>query len=348
MKCYSKEINMAARFRKLRLEQMEARQMMAGDITASVVNGNLILTEADGQAGLDNSVVISQVAPGQIRLTGNGTSDGSKSLINGEASQVFNVTGSLNVNFGGGSDLVVFDGATRPTFQDVTLNLGAPASQPLSTPDVDQVMMFDANIRGSLTVNTGAENDWVFISNADIGDDVGIDNVKINSGAGPDTVHLKNLRGLINGSIDIQTFDAFSEMDKDIVAIEKTFAKFNVGIRTGGGNDEIYLNNVTAYQDMNLDAGAGDDKVEISYATAVDDLMADLGDGADTLTIKDTGLFVGDSAQISGGNGFDSLNTSAPVPSQAIKTSWERTNGRLVSSVFDGLTLSPYKVTTRR
>src|SRR5262245_11902551 len=46
---------MAARFRTLRMEQMEARQMMAGDVTASVVNGNLILSEAAGQAGLENS-----------------------------------------------------------------------------------------------------------------------------------------------------------------------------------------------------------------------------------------------------------------------------------------------------
>jgi hypothetical protein len=122
-----------------------------------------------------------------------------------------------------------------------------------------------------------------------------------------------------------------------------------MNVRTGGGNDEIYLNNVTAYQDMNLDTSAGDDKVEITSATVVDDLMAELGDGADSLIVKDTGLFVGDSAHISGGNGFDSLYTSAPMPSKAIKTSWERINGRLVTNLLDGiLTPSPFTPITRR
>jgi hypothetical protein len=340
---------MINRQRKLRMEQMEARQMMAGDVTASVVNGNLVLNEAAGQAGLDNAVLISQVAPGQISVSSKLAPDGSASLINGQASQIFNVSGGLIVNFGGGSDLVIFDGSAPPTFQDVNLNMGAPTAQPLNTPDVDQVIMFNANIRGSLTVNTGADNDWVFLGNADIGDDVGIDNVTINAGAGSDAVTLKNLHGIINGSIDIQTFDSLSEVDTDVVVLEKTFAKFNVGIRTGGGDDQLFLNNVTAYQDMTFNMGAGNDSAEITYATVVDDLMAEMGDGGDTLTIKDTGLFVGDSAQISGGNGFDNLIMSAPVPSQAIKTSWERINGRLIASVLDNyLSASPIAVATRR
>ena len=145
---------MSNRFRKLNMEKMEDRQMMAGDITASVVNGNLFLNEADGQAGLDNSVVISQIAPGQIRVTGNTFADGTTSHINGAASQDFTVTGSLSVNFGGGSDLVMFNNLAPPSFQNVNLNMGAPTSQPLNTPDVDNVMIFGGKIRGSLTVNT--------------------------------------------------------------------------------------------------------------------------------------------------------------------------------------------------
>ena len=137
-------------------------------------------------------------------------------------------------------------------------------------------------------------------------------------------------------------------MESDAVELVKVFAKNNVGIRTGGGNDWILLDNVSAFQDMNLDAGAGDDTAEIRYATVVDDLMADLGDGADTLTVKGTGLFVGESAQISGGNGFDNLITSAPFPGNAIKTSSERINGRLVDSVLDFLYQYPSAVKTRR
>src|SRR5262245_41815411 len=101
---------MPTRSRTLGMEQMEPRQMMAGDIVDSVVNVNLILNEATGQAGKDNSVLISQIAPGRIRVTGNSTTtDGTTSRVNGLAYQDFTVPGSLTVNFGGGNDLIVFD-----------------------------------------------------------------------------------------------------------------------------------------------------------------------------------------------------------------------------------------------
>src|SRR4029079_11773904 len=113
---------MSARSRKLSMEQMEARQLRSGAVTATLTAGNLIRNEAAGQAGRDNSVLISQIAPGKIRVQQNSTSDGSFSKINDRSSQDFNVTGSLTVNFGGGSDLVVFDGAAPPSFENVTLN----------------------------------------------------------------------------------------------------------------------------------------------------------------------------------------------------------------------------------
>ena len=293
---------MSARSRKLSMEQMEARQLMAGDVTATLTGGNLILNEAAGQAGRDNSVLISQIAPGKIRVQQNSTSDGSFSKINGRSSQDFNVTGSLTVNFGGGSDLVVFDGAAPPSFENVTLNMGAP--QPLvlakttsvkgsatdaikTLPDKDNVMMWNANIRGSLVVNTGADNDWVFIANATIGDNVGTDNITVNSGAGADTVTLKNLPGTINGAIDITTYSSLSEADADTVWLEHVYARDYMTARTGGGADLIHFDNVTSYRDINLDFGTGDDRGEINQVLAVDNFFANLGDGNDNLAIND-------------------------------------------------------------
>ncbi len=54
--------------RRLSIENLEARQMMAGDVTAAVQNGNLYITEAAGQAGLDNAVQISELPSGMIRV----------------------------------------------------------------------------------------------------------------------------------------------------------------------------------------------------------------------------------------------------------------------------------------
>src|SRR5438309_1284781 len=103
---------MSNRHRKLRMEQMEARQMMAGDVTAMVQNGNLFLNEAMGQAGLDNSVQISQIDNNKIRVEGGLTGDGLMSKVNGAAFQDFDVTGGLFVKFGAGNDTVNFSNAT--------------------------------------------------------------------------------------------------------------------------------------------------------------------------------------------------------------------------------------------
>src|ERR1051326_7786609 len=140
---------MFARGRKLRMEQMEARQLMAvtgaiantslttaiyptpsGDVSAYVQNGNLYVNEASGYAGTDNGVRIAQLADGHIRVMGveANNSTGAKSLINGWSYQDFTVTGGLFVNLGGGNDRVHIgydDGTGAPTFNGMSINVGA-------------------------------------------------------------------------------------------------------------------------------------------------------------------------------------------------------------------------------
>src|SRR5712671_1618743 len=116
---------MLARHRKLRMEQMEARQLMAvtgaitttgslsisttppGDISAYVSNGSLFVNEASGYAHTDNGVRIIELPaapqpPGvppqhHIRVMGTGANNttGHQSLVNGLAFQDFTVTGGL-------------------------------------------------------------------------------------------------------------------------------------------------------------------------------------------------------------------------------------------------------------
>src|SRR5262245_52073372 len=104
--------------------------MMAGDVTAYLSGGNLYLNEAAGQAGRENSVVISQLPGGQIRVSGNAqiSNPSATSLINGQAYRDFTVPGSLFVNFGGGNDRVIFSDNPdfAPHFVNVNINVGAP------------------------------------------------------------------------------------------------------------------------------------------------------------------------------------------------------------------------------
>jgi hypothetical protein len=343
---------------KLRVESLESRQMMAGDVTASLSGGNLYLTEAAGQAGQENSVVISQLSDGQIRVSGNAqiSNDNVSSLVNGHAYQDFTVPGGLFVNFGGGNDRVIFDAdpAAAPHFASVSINVAAPEpllkartlvgvnNTALKGPDADQVFIWNAVTTGNMTINTGRDHDWVSMGintstgNLDIGGDL-----VINSGAGADTINIFTRQQHGAHNINIQAYSSLAEADADQIWLSNEVADNDIVVRAGGGNDLVHLNNCTAFHDINLNAGAGNDTMELTQDLAVDKLMADLGDGNDTLNI-DTLYFGNDQNVIlSGGTGFDSLNAKGIDPTHFghfPKSGWERINGRL--TLLDGISVT--------
>jgi hypothetical protein len=335
---------------KLRVESLESRQMMAGDVTAYLSAGNLYLTEAAGQIGQENSVIISQLPGGQIRVEGNAqiSNDSATSLVNGHAYQDFTVPGGLFVNFGGGNDRVIFgaDPAAAPHFSNVSINVAAPelvvkartvsgvTNTALKGPDADQVFVWNAVTTGSMTINTGRDHDWISMG---INTSEGVLNIGqdlvINSGAGADTVNIFTNQHLgAGGKLDIQAYSSLNETDADQVWLSNFVANGDINVRTGGGNDLVHLNNCTAFHDLNISAGAGNDTAELIGDLAVDKVMADLGDGNDTLNV-DT-LYYSNYANVTltGGNGSDNLNWKNINPthfSHFQKTGWERINGRL-------------------
>lgn len=285
---------MSARHRKLNMEQMERRELMAGDIAGYVSNNTLTLFESSSQAGRDNSVLISQISPGTIRVRGNMTADGTATKINGAAFVDFKVTGGLKVTFGGGNDEVVFSPIAPPSFQNVTLDLAAPVQTrttltakslaPFTPPDKDKVVLNGAIIPGQLTINTGADDDLVMVIDTVVG------KANLKSGS-PNT-----------GGITVNT---------------------------GLGNDTIYFNGLSSNHDINIDAGAGHDKVEMLNGAVIDKFMAELGDGDDLLTINsvNTRLQGTGKTRFSGGNGTDRLTMSGSPFRGLEKTGWEYING---------------------
>lgn len=303
---------MNSRHRKLHMEQMEAREMMAGDVSASVVKGTLYLTETAGQTNRDNSVLISQIAPGKIRVAGNATTtDGTISKVNGQNFADFNVMGGLDIKFAGGSDLVVFDGTSIPTFTSANIDLAAPpatlgASQSLtrndtvSKSDADSLMMWGANITGTLTVNTGADHDWVYL-----GDKVTVGTAIIHTGASHDEVEFAGAH--ILQCLDVQTFDTLAENDADVVyfhtdldLVQPTRVDSNANIRMGGGDDSLFLTDPTVPDSnvwyrglhvgdsLSVDMGAGNDTAYLRNLRVEHDFLLNMGAGADTVDMHQT------------------------------------------------------------
>jgi hypothetical protein len=339
---------------KLRVESLESRQMMAGDVTASLSGGNLYLTEAAGQANQENSVVISQLPGGQIQVSGNAqiSNDSVSSLVNGQAYQNFTVPGSLFVNFGGGNDRVIFSDNPdfAPHFANVSINVGAPEPLVLARgitatntavkngPDTDQVFIFSAVTTGNMTINTGRDHDWISMGQQVPWNELNIaGNLSINSGAGADTVNLLTTQEHGSAKIDIQTYKSLIETDADHVWLSNAVSNGDINVRTGGGDDSIHLDLCTAFHDINLNAGAGNDTMDLIQDLAVDKLMADLGAGNDTLNVNT--LYFGNDQNVilTGGTGYDSLNSTGIDPTHFghfPKSGWERINGRLVLNLY--------------
>jgi hypothetical protein len=206
------------------------------------------------------------------------------------------VTGSLFVNLGGGEDQIIFDtsAGAAPSFYDVALNMGTDAS-------VDRVIMWSLNTTGSLNVDTGGGNDWVFLGGPVIGDGFGWDSFTVNSGAGADNVTVKN-GTQIKGWVDIQTYSALSETDSDLVHFDtEVFVQRGVDVRMGGGDDEftvtrpdleqVYYGGLHANGAITVNLGDGADTAYLRGVRTNSNLNVFSGAGADDVTIDSRTIY---------------------------------------------------------
>jgi len=286
--------------RRFQFQALEDRLTRAGDIAASLQGGNLYITEAAAQVGQDNGILISETSKGTIRIQGTAASGtGAASLVNGAAFRDFVVPGSLFVSLGAGNDKVEFS-SLGPTIklQSVDLNVG-PVSVATGVSDKDSVSVANLQTSAGLSIETGADDDTVYIGACQIGDYVGNDQLYIKTGAGADFVSLQG--GSVAGSAFIQTYDALTENDVDTVYVDKNFVfHADANFSLGGGNDNVYLGDASGSQgyeysveildSLTLDTGTGDDTVSIYNASigwsATNTTNILTGAGADQVTIN--------------------------------------------------------------
>ena len=191
------------------------------------------------------------------------------------------------------------------------------------------------NAIGSLTVKTGADNDSVTMLDSPIAP-VKIDgDLRIETGAGTDTVKVeRNISNVIGKNVAVTTFGSQTEAESDLVTLKGVAANLSINVSTGGGNDTISLINTKA-RITGIDAGAGNDTGVMDSTHATDTLFAAMGDGDDTLSLRNIHPITHMVAFIDGGKGWDSLYTSNVdnLASQFSLTSWERLNGRILASL---------------
>ena len=133
----------------LRMEQLERRDLMAGNVTATVSGGNLVITGDSAS----NSVAVSRVDATTYKVWGK-TWGGQDTWLRGVANgavTLSGVTGDITVNMNAGNDEISFHGT------NASYPLVAPRDLKVYTQDGnDTVSMFNVRAGRDMYVNTGA------------------------------------------------------------------------------------------------------------------------------------------------------------------------------------------------
>ncbi len=272
--------------RALRIESLEQKQMLAGDVLVNVVNGVLTLEGDD----LGNQVVVSSgEEPNTFVIRG---LDGTQ-IIEGDAEPgteiiVEGVRHGLRANLGGGDDVLrVEDAVFRG---NVAINTGAGNDRVVigalpvemeALLAVDDETTDTASVRlgRNLLIHTGEGDDTVVIA-----DTVGRGSLVVETGRGDDTVRLG--RADETEPTDDETAAVSSVESEADFAADVSFA-LGVHVGLGAGDDTLHVHNLRA-GGLHANGGAGADTMRIedvrSHAII---LWGGLGDEADIVSVGD-------------------------------------------------------------
>lgn len=271
--------------RRLGIEGLELRALMAGDVTATVTAGVLeIIGDSKG-----NSVQIRQSGT-EWRVQGISTT------VNGSRSaQFFSGVTDITVNLQGGNDIVqVTDGTLTGALEIVDIagamninlaRLNANAIDILTFNQKDQVTITNCEVVGDVALvtfaGTGDALDQISVFNTQIGGSLGIA-----AGTGNDLVDVRNTSVGSNLTIDTSFTTA---ADSDIVNVSQSSSGGVFSVATGNGRDTIAIKNFTAGGNMTVTTSSNasdvNDLVNISSSSTGGSLTLSTGAGHDIVTI---------------------------------------------------------------
>jgi hypothetical protein len=244
----------------LGLENLESRHLMAGDVTVSVIAGDLTII-GDGAA---NGIIMFQMGDGQYRIAGvnQGGAPTRIRMGNSTASYqtVSGVTDDVVIDMQGGNDKVT-----------IMHNPGYALYSTL--PD-------------DLTVRTGNGDDEVLLSLLQVGDDVLVD-----LGSNRDKLTLRDvIVGPDDGTLG-HNLDVWGQAGTDFVSMyDETIVRGDLTINTGTNGDPDYVNlyDVHVFDDMEIRTYGGTDAVTMDRCHMDDDLVVETGDGRDNVYIAES------------------------------------------------------------
>ncbi len=242
--------------KRLRLEALESRTMLAGNVLANVVGETLFLRGDH----LANQVTVSSVTEGESTTF---VVTGVNTKINGATDEVRLAATNLVVDLKNGDNSFVLGFPTPEAPEapapgisgiqgNVTLKTGSGR---------DRVTLQNLDIEGSLALSSGSRADTVLIRSVDLGG-----NATLSTGTGDDRVEITDLNLVGNFALDMgQGKDRATIFgDADHLGLVASA----VALRTGSGNDQVNMDHVKA-TDFVLDLGQGNDTLALNGANEV-------------------------------------------------------------------------------
>lgn len=234
--------------RRLQVESLERRELMAGNVTLTAQGNDLYLT-GDGYR---NSIDIRAVSPGVFTIKGE-TIGGAVTKINGVANGQATIRGDLNnlyVNLGGGDD---------------SLNVGTGNGVTL-------------NVRQNLSISAGSGSDWVAVRDVVVGNDVAI-----NTGTG---VHDHTYLSNVSIGDDLFVYDPTSVYsgDWDEVDVNNVKVRDQMHFEFRGGADHVEIIS-SAAEGIYASLGDGNDTFVMNYTKPRSKFAIYGGSGYDTFFV---------------------------------------------------------------
>jgi hypothetical protein len=263
-------------------EQLERRQLLAGNVTAVITGaGNLVV---NGDSG-DNDISVAIDEMGNVTITANdGETIDDSGLVGSQ------VSGDVRINLKGGNDTVLLEGpAGELPIDDVTM-IGGSGNDLMIAGDLygmsgnvkmtggsgnDEMVVKYAGLSGDVSMNSGSGEDVVTIYSAYS------DDIKINSGGDSDNVTVDSVTTYGKLAVSVASGD-------NSVFISETSAYEGISVKAGGGADEISIeSSYSKYgSDMSVVTGGGDDAVAVLDSNVSGELSVRTGGGADYVGVK--------------------------------------------------------------
>jgi len=279
---FSRPLNRRSR---LRMEQLEQRSVMAGDVTVSL-SGNVVKITGDGDL---NDIIITGAPNGEITVE----SGSDATTINGLTDPVNVATQSdLRIVMNGGDDIVTFNGNGGDLQRDLYFDGGSG--------DNTFELAGGYTIGRRLTIINAAGFDTISL------DEVTAADAYISNGSGGSIVTVSNSTfgtGITGLTIVNGAGGAFAN---DLVIDTVTIGR-SLLIQNASGDATITIDGATIGEDLTIRNGPGNATITLGTSVAndiADDFFIRLGNGTNSIGI--TGGTVGGGVQLTGGTGGDS------------------------------------------